>query len=111
MNRAGVFSTSVLMAFGVVLLPSNVVAQREVHQGTTRGNLDVRLLVQPNFRTAVRPGPSIQKDGGREYLGAIAQSIIRVICITVSVSQMEHVHPHLHHLGADHDQRPDHDVS
>ena len=29
MNRASVFSTSVLMAFGVALLPSNVVAQQK----------------------------------------------------------------------------------
>ncbi|MGY2905734.1 hypothetical protein [Bradyrhizobium sp. URHC0002] len=32
----------------------------------------------------------------RDVDGAALRSIIRVICITVSVSQMEHVHPHLH---------------
>lgn len=61
MNRPSVFSTSVLMVLGVALLPSNVVGQQRSIKEQLVGDMDVRLPLQPNFRTAVRREAPIQK--------------------------------------------------
>ena len=58
MNRPSVFSTSVLMALGVALLPSNVVGQQKSIKEQLVGTW---TFVSTNFRTAVRRGAPIQK--------------------------------------------------